>query len=315
MVLLLRDTIGTTSTLNELDTKNNHCIGQAGATMANLITLLVAPMTVGIIMLVIEYFVIKPFAEKSGFGDVFTGFKNVVIAATVILVFIGVSIVVASNFRQLSTQNPLPTILFPQLGLLSDASVTLATIVYCCVALYLVTPGLSDLSFDSDDSVFSLLLIYMSAILPPILLVVWGLAFLSEYWIVLLATFILSGFWMMTILLLYQQKSGLFAMLFVPTLSLFLLSVAGVNLPQSSYPGVLLLWFGQYISLYWILKRVGTIVWIDESRIFLICLVICWPINALFLIWSAAAPTLWAWIGTAVFGGVQYYALVKLEDV
>ena len=263
----------------------------------NFITLFVAPILVGIATLVVEYAVIQPL-KKSILRGILSVFFKIVLLFTVVFLMITTLLVIGSNLPTFFTLHEfLPEISFDLTGLLSDANISFAAIIYSLIIIYPI--------FHKWD-IYTIL----RAFLPPLLFFFWSLAFIRDDLLLLLLVLVASNLWLLGVLFLEENVIALYMAVLLFPLNMLLLIALEITMPTLIALCLVIYWFIQQ-SVLGIL--VGFHILVPSSHRLALFAWLCWPLNSLILINYNVLTSVWSWVAAAVFGAIQYVVLLALK--
>lgn len=271
--------------------------------MSNFITLFLAPVLVGIVTLVIEYAVIQPLKQSSTQSSALTGMfsslAKIVLFATVIILLIATLLVIGNNLPSFLTIGKfLPDITFTLTGFLSDANISLASIIYSLIVIHLIF---------SNFGIYKVLLSF----LPPLLFSFWSLAFIRDYWFALILVLAASNLWLLANLASEEKMLALYLAILLFPLNILLLIALKIASPTTIIICMALFWFLQFFIIK---KSVKYSFYIPSDNRLILFSLICWPLNSLIFINYDILSSVWAWIIAAILGGIQYGALLSLKS-
>ncbi len=206
--------------------------------MPDLLTLVVVPLIVGVFCLVIEYWIIQPLkgrqTNKAVSSNVTTsGFsfanlaKNILLFSGLVAFLFSISIILGGFKFERFLVGGIPVSLpFQSLlanPLLSDVNISLAAIIYTCIALNVVGFRVRGPRW---------IRIFTLIILPSALLLLWASVFCREDGFVFLIFLFLSNLWLIGGLVKYtevgQNQVNMLSLVLFPTNALILIFVAVV---------------------------------------------------------------------------------------
>jgi hypothetical protein len=204
--------------------------------MPNLLNLLIFPMTVAILALVIEYWIILPIKEFTAKKklEITSPLKNPYVLELILrliilsgaITFFLIVIIAYGSLNETSSptykdierfKNSLPEFVG---NIITDANIMFAAIVYTCLVL--------NFSVIKSDVRSNWSVIFTGVITPPILLLLWAIVFFRDSWLYFLICLVVSNLWVFWLYATGHSESVTIVSLFLfPANALILIKVVG----------------------------------------------------------------------------------------